>query len=112
MEARGQPTGRVAVIMPTYNERGNIGATAGRVRRAVPDADLLVVDDHSPDGTGETADKLAAEDSHIHVLHRTGKAGLGAAGRELAAGLGVRAPVATAHCGPGVRARRSAKVAA
>ena len=79
MEARGQPTGRVAVIMPTYNERGNIESTAGRIRRAVPDADLLVVDDNSPDGTGETADKLAAEDSHIHVLHRTGKAGLGAA---------------------------------
>src|SRR5690349_900675 len=60
MEARGQPTGRVAVIMPTYNERANIESTAGRVRRAVPDADLLVVDDNSPDGTGETADKLAA----------------------------------------------------
>ena len=44
MEARGQPTGRVAVIMPTYNERGNIESTAGRIRRAVPDADLLVVD--------------------------------------------------------------------
>jgi dolichol-phosphate mannosyltransferase len=79
MEARGQPTGRVAVIMPTYNERANIESTAGRVRRAVPDADLLVVDDNSPDGTGEAADKLAAEDSHIHVLHRSGKAGLGAA---------------------------------
>src|SRR5215469_3993405 len=79
MEARGQPTGRVAVIMPTYNERANIEAMAGRVRRAVPDADLLVVDDNSPDGTGELADKLAAEDSHIHVLHRERKAGLGAA---------------------------------
>jgi len=45
----------------------------------VPDADLLVVDDNSPDGTGEIADKLAAEDGHIHVLHRPGKAGLGAA---------------------------------
>src|SRR5690242_10463165 len=79
MEARGQATGRVAVIMPTYNERANIESTAGRVRRAVPDADLLVVDDNSPDGTGEAADKLAAEDTHIHVLHRSGKAGLGAA---------------------------------
>ena len=79
MEARGQRTGRVVVIMPTYNERGNIEPTAGRIRRAVPDADLLVVDDNSPDGTGEIADKLAAEDSHIRVLHRTGKAGLGAA---------------------------------
>src|SRR5215469_9599942 len=61
MEARGQPTGRVAVIMPTYNERANIETTAGRVRRAVPSADLLVVDDNSPDGTGEIADKLAAD---------------------------------------------------
>ena len=79
MEARGQPTGRVVVIMPTYNERANIESTAARIRRAVPDAGLLVVDDNSPDGTGEIADKLTAEDSHIHVLHRTGKAGLGAA---------------------------------
>ncbi len=79
MEGHEQPTGRVAVIMPTYNERGNIEATAARIRRAVPDADVLVVDDNSPDGTGEIADKLAAEDSHIHVLHRSEKAGLGAA---------------------------------
>jgi dolichol-phosphate mannosyltransferase len=79
MDGSEQPTGRIAVIIPTYNERANIGATAGRIRRAVPDADLLVVDDNSPDGTGEIADELAAEDSHIHVLHRTQKAGLGAA---------------------------------
>jgi len=52
---------------------------AGRVRASVPDADLLVVDDNSPDGTGELAGKLAAEDSHVHVLHRPGKGGLGAA---------------------------------
>ncbi len=70
---------RVAVIVPTYNERANIESTAGRVRRAVPGADLLVVDDNSPDGTGDLADKLAAEDPHIHVLHRGAKAGLGAA---------------------------------
>jgi dolichol-phosphate mannosyltransferase len=70
---------RVAVIVPTYNERANIESTAGRVRSAVPGADLLVVDDNSPDGTGEIADKLAAEDSQIHVLHRDRKAGLGAA---------------------------------
>ena len=65
--------------MPTYNERENLEAMAGRVRAAVPDADLLVVDDNSPDGTGELADKLAAEDSHVRVLHRPGKGGLGAA---------------------------------
>lgn len=65
--------------MPTYNECENIEAMVRRIRRSVPDADLLVVDDNSPDGTGEIADKLAAEDTHVHVLHRAGKAGLGAA---------------------------------
>ena len=74
-----QPSDRVAVIVPTFNERANIESTVGRVRSAVPEADLLVVDDNSPDGTGEIADKLAAEDSHVHVLHRDRKAGLGAA---------------------------------
>ena len=73
------PAGPVAVIIPTYNERDNIEIITGRVRSAVPDAHLLVVDDNSPDGTGEIADKLASEDSHVHVLHRAGKAGLGAA---------------------------------
>jgi dolichol-phosphate mannosyltransferase len=75
----GRPVGPVAVVVPTYNERDNIELIIGRVRSAVPDADLLVVDDNSPDGTGEIADKLAGGDSHIHVLHRAGKAGLGAA---------------------------------
>jgi dolichol-phosphate mannosyltransferase len=65
--------------MPTYNESENIEAMAARVRGAVPAADLLVVDDNSPDGTGDLADKLAAEDAHIHVMHRATKAGLGAA---------------------------------
>ena len=65
--------------MPTYNERENLETIVARVRSAVPDADLLVVDDNSPDGTGELADKLAAEDSHVRVLHRPGKGGLGAA---------------------------------
>jgi dolichol-phosphate mannosyltransferase len=73
------PLGRVAVIIPTYNERENLESIAARLRTAVPEADLLVVDDNSPDGTGELADKLAAGDQHIHVLHRPGKAGLGAA---------------------------------
>ena len=71
--------GRVAVIMPTYNERDNIGTMVGRVRAAVPDADLLVADDNSPDGTGDIADSLASGDAQVHVLHRAGKAGLGAA---------------------------------
>ncbi len=69
----------VAVIIPTYNERENLESISARVRSAVPGADLLVVDDNSPDGTGDIADKLAVEDSNIHVLHRPGKAGLGAA---------------------------------
>ena len=71
--------GRVAVVIPTYNERDNIRPITARVRSAVPGADLLVVDDNSPDGTGKIADELAAEDEHIHVLHRPAKAGLGAA---------------------------------
>jgi dolichol-phosphate mannosyltransferase len=73
------PLGRVAVIIPTYNERENLEPIAARVRSSVPEADLLVVDDNSPDGTGELADKLAAGDERIHVLHRPGKGGLGAA---------------------------------
>ena len=71
--------GPVAVIIPTYNERDNLEPIVGRVRAAVPEADILVVDDGSPDGTGEIADKLAASDGRVHVLHRQSKAGLGAA---------------------------------
>jgi dolichol-phosphate mannosyltransferase len=78
-EELGAARDRVVVIMPTYNERENIEAMAGRVRHAVPAAHLLVVDDNSPDGTGEIADKLAASDPAVHVLHRRGKAGLGTA---------------------------------
>ncbi|GAA4633805.1 polyprenol monophosphomannose synthase [Actinoallomurus vinaceus] len=71
--------GRVLVIIPTYNERENIESIVGRVRAAVPEADILVADDNSPDGTGKIADGLAADDERIHVLHRAGKEGLGAA---------------------------------
>ncbi|MEU8342825.1 dolichol-phosphate mannosyltransferase [Actinomadura meyerae] len=71
--------GRVLVIIPTYNERDNIERIAGRVRAAVPSVDVLVVDDASPDGTGEVADAMAAEDEQIRVLHRAGKDGLGPA---------------------------------
>jgi dolichol-phosphate mannosyltransferase len=71
--------GRVVIIMPTYNERQNLESIAGRVRTTLPDADLLVVDDSSPDGTGEIADKLAETDPHVQVMHRTQKAGLGKA---------------------------------
>jgi dolichol-phosphate mannosyltransferase len=73
------PIERVAVVMPTYEERQNLESIAGRLRAAVPNADLLVVDDNSPDGTGDLADKLSETDPHIQVLHRTDKAGLGPA---------------------------------
>lgn len=73
------PVRRVAVVVPTYNERQNLESVTGRARAAVPAADLLIVDDNSPDGTGELADKLAAADPNVHVMHRPGKAGLGAA---------------------------------
>jgi dolichol-phosphate mannosyltransferase len=71
--------GRVLVIIPTYNESDNIGPIVARVREAVPQARMLIVDDNSPDGTGAVADRLAAADDHVHVLHRPGKGGLGAA---------------------------------
>jgi dolichol-phosphate mannosyltransferase len=71
--------GQVLVIIPTYNERENLESIIGRVREAVPSVDVLVVDDASPDGTGELADRTAAEDEQVKVLHRTAKDGLGAA---------------------------------
>jgi dolichol-phosphate mannosyltransferase len=73
------PVGRVAVIIPTYNEADNLERIVARVRSAVPAADVLIADDNSPDGTGDIADKLALADDHVHVLHRAGKQGLGAA---------------------------------
>ena len=72
---------RTLVIIPTYNESENIGSIVGRVRASVPEAEVLVVDDGSPDGTGELADALAATDANVHVMHRSGKEGLGAAYR-------------------------------
>jgi len=73
------PLGQVLVIVPTYDEAENLGPIAARLRAAVPAVHLLVVDDGSPDGTGAIADGLAASDDHVHVLHRSAKAGLGAA---------------------------------
>ncbi|WP_435198549.1 polyprenol monophosphomannose synthase [Janibacter sp. GS2] len=73
------PIERVAVLIPTYNERENLPRIVERVRACVPDADVLVLDDNSPDGTGEVADELAAGDDRVSVLHRPGKEGLGAA---------------------------------
>jgi dolichol-phosphate mannosyltransferase len=70
---------RAVVVIPTFNEVENLADVVGRVRRAVPDLDVLVVDDSSPDGTGDLADRLATDDPHIRVLHRPVKEGLGAA---------------------------------
>ncbi len=70
---------RVVVIIPTYNEAENLPLIIQRVRTAVPTVDILVADDNSPDGTGDIADELAANDSAIKVMHRQGKEGLGAA---------------------------------
>ncbi len=67
------------VIIPTYNEADNIEPIVSRLRRAVPEAHVLIADDASPDGTGRLADGLAARDPNVHVLHRAGKQGLGAA---------------------------------
>jgi dolichol-phosphate mannosyltransferase len=71
--------GTVLVIVPTYNERENLEIIAARLHAAVPGADLLVVDDNSPDGTGALADGLAESENWVHVMHRKDKEGLGAA---------------------------------
>lgn len=69
----------VLVVIPTYNERDNLGPIVSRLHAALPAVHVLVVDDGSPDGTGDLADELAGGNDRIHVLHRTEKAGLGAA---------------------------------
>ncbi|MFN8149274.1 MAG: polyprenol monophosphomannose synthase [Candidatus Nanopelagicales bacterium] len=78
-EASYADLGRIVVIVPTYNERENLERIVARLRAAVPEADVLVADDNSPDGTGRIADDLAAADDHVKVMHRQGKEGLGAA---------------------------------
>ncbi|GAA4114017.1 MULTISPECIES: polyprenol monophosphomannose synthase [Streptomyces] len=78
-QRRYGPLGKALVIIPTYNEAENIKPIVARVRAAVPEAHVLVADDNSPDGTGKFADEIAAEDDQVHVLHRKGKEGLGAA---------------------------------
>jgi len=75
----GAAIGRIVVLIPTYNERENLSLIVRRLRAAVPEADVLVLDDNSPDGTGAVADRLSADDSQVRVLHRTSKEGLGAA---------------------------------
>ena len=70
---------RVLVIIPTYNEAENLERIVGRVQESAPLVHVLVADDNSPDGTGKIADALAEKDERVHVLHRKGKEGLGAA---------------------------------
>jgi dolichol-phosphate mannosyltransferase len=74
-----EPPGPVLVVIPTYEERDNLGPTLARLHASVPECDVLVVDDASPDGTGELADSLAETDERVRVLHREAKSGLGAA---------------------------------
>ena len=81
--AVGLAAGRgVWVVVPTYNERENIESIATAVLAALPEAFLLVVDDASPDGTGELADTIAAREARVRVLHRPAKEGLGVAYRD------------------------------
>ncbi|MEC7585010.1 MAG: polyprenol monophosphomannose synthase [Planctomycetota bacterium] len=72
------PPWRTLVVIPTYNEKGNVEKIVSSVRSFL-DCDVLIVDDGSPDGTGDIADRMSAESPNIHVLHRTGKQGLGTA---------------------------------
>lgn len=67
------------IVLPTYNEVESLEGVLGRIRQWVPQADVIIVDDASPDGTGELADRLAADDPGVTVLHRAGKDGLGRA---------------------------------
>jgi dolichol-phosphate mannosyltransferase len=72
----------VLVVIPTYNERQNVPEIARATHAAAPEVHILFVDDNSPDGTGEVADRLAAADARVQVLHRAGKLGLGTAYKE------------------------------
>jgi len=74
-----ETTSRPLVIVPTYNEAENIDGIAGCILQAVPTAHLLVVDDGSPDGTGDLVDAIAARDDRVHLIRRSGKLGLGSA---------------------------------
>lgn len=69
---------RTLVVIPTYNECGNVRAIVEAIHSYL-DCDVLIVDDGSPDGTGQIADEMAAKDSRVHVMHRQGKQGLGTA---------------------------------
>jgi dolichol-phosphate mannosyltransferase len=74
-----QQSPRVLVSLACYNERDNLEPLIREIHQQLPDAHVLVIDDNSPDGTGQLADELAAKDPRIHILHRSGKLGLGTA---------------------------------
>ena len=76
MAESAAPSAKTLVIIPTYNEKENLPRIVGRLRTAQPEVDVLIVDDNSPDGTGELADELTNTDDHVHVIHRAGKDGL------------------------------------
>jgi len=78
-EEPGVDVADTLIVVPTYNEIESLESVLGRIRQSVPHADVLVVDDSSPDGTGELADRLATSDPDIAVLHREEKDGLGRA---------------------------------
>jgi len=79
----GLAAGRdVWVVLPTYNERENVERMADAILASLPEASLLIVDDSSPDGTGELADTIAAREGRVSVLHRPAKQGLGVAYRD------------------------------
>lgn len=73
------PAGRLLVSLATYNEADNLPGLVAAITDVSPHADVLIIDDASPDGTGRLADELAAGDPRIHVIHRSGKLGLGTA---------------------------------
>lgn len=70
---------RALVVLPTYNERENLGPIIGGILAATAEVDVLIVDDNSPDGTGRLADETAARETRVRVLHRARKEGLGRA---------------------------------
>ncbi len=70
---------RAVICLPTYDERENLAPILQAIHAVVPDVDVLVVDDDSPDGTGRLADELASRDPRVKVLHRAAKQGLGRA---------------------------------
>ena len=73
---------RIAIMSPTYNERDNIDEFLERVLAAVPSADVFIVDDNSPDGTGQRVRELSSENSRVHLISRSGERGYAAASRE------------------------------